>query len=1087
MPRQLSHLLHWNPGTSAYELRVGNRRVSTFLPADHRFDWLKEISSFSFYCRSGVQYTVRKEKMQRGSVYWYGYRRLEGRIVKRYIGKTADLTLARLEEVASSFANKVHSAVSKPGQEGETAVALYPLASLSLTLEKRQPKNLVATQSHISSSLQAASCLPPRLPAYVLTRERLLERLDAALESKLTLLTAPVGFGKTTLVCQWLKARRADKQLPPIAWLSLEASNNSLESFWSAVMTVSQAFQPALEYTAQVLLSPTVLPPFGLLTLESGLIALLNKMSHLTKGGLLILDDYHVITEPRIHETLAFMLEHLPPTLHLMILTRGEPPLPLSRLRVKGELCEIQTPELRFSRQETAAFLQQALPFELSTEAIERLEERLEGWAAGLRLLTLTLRRRDDQQEIEQTMTTLDGSKRPMLDYFVTEVLASQSTIVQSFLLQTSVLSRLDAALCNELTGREDSSTILDDLARSGLFLELLDEPGTWYRYYTLFAEAMQHEARRRLGEEKLLTLFRRASQWYEQHDRQVEAIDAALNGQDAERAASLMEQHIRIEEQNTRDSHWFHLLHGWLGQLPGEVLHTRPVLCMSYAVGMTFGMRRRNKFTPFPAEPERVEELLQIAEEGFRASGETDRIGGALAIRALLYAHQKKSEQALHYARESLRYHPADWPPRRRTWRGLSLSVIAGEALWSGRLEEARQIYLEVHELWERCDNIHAAHGTRFVLAMLCMGAGMLRMAAQYYEQLLNEVDTRGEFMLAGPVRLGQAQLSYEWNKLDLAADQAQEAYALSERLVNFELQMQAELHMARIEHARGETSHALLRLADMLERLSEQQSMQLYQETLFCQAQLFLSVGDLMNAQACLYTLARYNERLLHWLGDLQPEASSMAVQAKPDLAVILVEQVELLVARLLLAMGRIQEAQALLESVLTAALEDGRNYNALKAQLLMVFCYVARNQTQEALQQLYAVLLQAAPEGYMRFFLDEGNTLATLLHSLASSVHEQALRAYLQSILQAFNEEQNRPYVPVSSVATAQSELLSRQEQRVLRLLATGLSNPEIARELVVSVNTVRTQIQSIYRKLHVNNRVAASEVARSLQLL
>jgi LuxR family maltose regulon positive regulatory protein len=344
----------------------------------------------------------------------------------------------------------------------------------------------------------------PRLHATHVERKRLLEKLDAALQGKLTLLCAPAGFGKTTLISQWMENNRVRGQ--------------------------ASLAQPSAD-----------LPPFEIPSLEMVLTLLLNNIARFASSRLLILEDYHLITEPHIHETMTFFLDHLPAQLHVVILTRSEPPLPLVRWRARGELTEMHAADLRFSREEMANFFQRVLAFSpsiLPAEAFNQLETRLEGWAAGLRLLALALQGSANQQGVEHVITTFAGEQRSFQDYFVTEVLSVQSEALQDFLLHTSILSRLTGSLCDGVAERHDSDRLLEDIERAGIFLESLDRTGEWYRYQALFAEAMQAEARRRLGVGVLHALSLKASRWYEQQRMFAEAVEAAFQAQDTTRAA---------------------------------------------------------------------------------------------------------------------------------------------------------------------------------------------------------------------------------------------------------------------------------------------------------------------------------------------------------------------------------------------------------------------------------------------------------------------------------------------------------------------------------------------------------------------
>ncbi len=334
-------------------------------------------------------------------------------------------------------------------------------------------KELQHTQPFDTYELLSTKLALPRPRPSLVLREALLARLDEGLEHKLTLLSAPAGFGKTTLVSEWIATRGERQDSPPVAWVSLDAGDNDPVRFWRYVITACRSFHTNVGESALALLQTSRRPP-----LESMLTTFINELAQLACRGYLVLEDYHVITSPRIHETVTYFVDHLPATLHLLILTRSDPPLPLAHLRAHDDLCELDAADLRFSLEETQTFLQQTLPFSLSAEAISRLEARTEGWVAGLRLLALALQGRKDPRDLEHMLVTFTGSHRHILEYFVADVLSSQPEALQEFLLQTSVLSRLTGSLCDAVTGRNDSELMLEQLERANLFLLPLDERG---------------------------------------------------------------------------------------------------------------------------------------------------------------------------------------------------------------------------------------------------------------------------------------------------------------------------------------------------------------------------------------------------------------------------------------------------------------------------------------------------------------------------------------------------------------------------------------------------------------------------------
>ncbi|HVU71251.1 MAG TPA: hypothetical protein VHD63_29250, partial [Ktedonobacteraceae bacterium] len=506
-------------------------------------------------------------------------------------------------------------------------------------VERKQPEPLLEPKFH-----------PPRLQTRLVERERLLTKLDELLERKVTLLCAPAGSGKTTVLGQWMERRGAGGDALPVAWVALEQSDNDPLRFWRYVMTACRVFQrevgqSALAQISDALLSLT-LPP-----LETPLTLFLNDLTHLPENCVLVLEDYHLISDSRIHQTLQFLLEHLPAQVHVVLLTRGEPPLALARWRARGELCEISAAELRFSRDEMEHFLRPVLArtsAAFSSDVLRRLETRLEGWAAGLRLLTLALQSVSREEDVARVLDTFAGQQRSLQEYFVSEVLNVQPAPWQDFLLRTSILTRLTGSLCDALMQREESATLLEEITRTGLFLENLDSSGGWYRYHALFAEAMRAEARRRLGESALHELALRSSYWYERQGMRAEAIEAALQARAMERVASLIEgllgnvKHFILSPQAFQEVYGFHTLRRWIEELPPLLLRERPLLSLGYAIALLLVVvvdQPRQKEAREPAGTpaafllvaylEKIEEALQTAADGFRALGKLSYVGG--------------------------------------------------------------------------------------------------------------------------------------------------------------------------------------------------------------------------------------------------------------------------------------------------------------------------------------------------------------------------------------------------------------------------------------------------------------------------
>jgi LuxR family transcriptional regulator, maltose regulon positive regulatory protein len=1065
MPRYASHQLRWSEQAQSYILSIGEQVSAQTLTSA----WLEQIASFSFRSRSGVHYTVRKQKVQRGTSYWYGYRRLDGRIVKRYLGKTADLTFARLEEIARLLESTSGSRQSSFSPERETA---WPQP----TANSSHVENAVHPSPVVAPPLLLSKLSPPRLRANLLDRSRLFALLDAGRECHLTLLSAPAGFGKTTLVCQWMAAcgmvgaglspaptiPQANPDFPPavppmgVAWLSLEASDNDPLRFWRYLITACQTFQVDLQEAHDALLDTIPQPPYVPSSLETMLTTLLNALARCPSGGILVLEDYHLITAQEIHTTLSFFLDHLPTNIHLILITRSDPPFSLARLRARNDLCEIRVADLRFSREEMTSLLQQALSFPLATESIQRLHAQLEGWGAGLHLLKLALQRTNTPAEGEQVLTLFPTSNLSFQEYFVSEVLDLQAEAVQQFLLQTSILNRLTGSLCDAVVEQQNSQDMLTLLERANLFLEPLDSAGQWYRYHALFRGAMRNEARRRLGEEQLRCLATRASRWYEGNDLLSEAIDAALDAQDYGRAASLIERFA--EMPGTQDEmHESHTLRRWLEQLPEAILKQHPVLCLNYATTLLF-LNTAWRLSQLALHD--LERLLDRAEQSFLEENNLPKLGELFAFRSLLAWRQDETRAAASYAQQAL-----NWlPETQKLWRVLSLCMVGRGWIETGQFPQARAALLEARDLCKAMKNYYFTLVSAILLAQVFFEQGQLQQASSLYRQVLAEARADEMAGTLCPALTGLAALSYEWNELENAYQQAQEVIALSRPRGLLLHEVRATLIQVRVQQAQSQVTAARQQLATLLDRIPASLS-HLSQEIQATQARLALATGDHMTMQ--------------RWA------TGRSAHPPHPDFSQQLEE--ELLLTRWLRIQGKHEEAAHQLERLLATAQEAEHTRRMFEIQVEMVRVALACKRKTEAQQLLREVLVQAFDGNYMRLFLDAGEPMAILLRSLLPQLHEPPLFAYVHTLLNAFPAQPQSEDQTVSSVTSSLVEPLSPQEMRVLHLLVQHRSNAEIADALVVSVNTIRTQVQSIYHKLGVHKRSAVGEIARELHLL
>src|SRR5215472_15641574 len=533
MAKPAPYTLRWSHARQLYEL-VESENTTVLDLQTGSLAWLQEVPSFAFAGQRGA-YTARKETKQRGQGYWYAYRKRGGKLTKAYLGKVPQLTLARLEEVA-------HLLSAEPAAEASVSEASFQPSGKEAhaVLDTQEGKLVGDAEPHTPQArlpereldpLLATRLQRPRLRPQLVQRSPLTERLTQALAGALTLVSAPAGWGKTTALCDWLTSSGT-----PAAWLSLEPEDNEPVRFLSSVIAALQTLDPAIGGSALALLH-TPQPA----ELRAVLVLLTNELlARRAASFALVLDDYHVITAGPIHQALNYLVEHLPEPMHLVIATRADPPLPLARLRARGQVTEVRAADLRFTTQEAETFLHTTMGLSLSSDEVAVLQNRTEGWIAGLQLAALSLRGRSDSSAF---LRAFGGSHRFVLEYLSEEVLSRQSVAVQTFLLQTSLLERLSGPLCDALTGEAHGQRMLEALERANLFVSSLDDQRQWYRYHHLFADMLR--SRLQQTQPSLVpALHRRASTWYEHHGMVIEAVRHALAAPDVEQAARLVEQH---------------------------------------------------------------------------------------------------------------------------------------------------------------------------------------------------------------------------------------------------------------------------------------------------------------------------------------------------------------------------------------------------------------------------------------------------------------------------------------------------------------------------------------------------------------
>jgi LuxR family maltose regulon positive regulatory protein len=889
--------------------------------------------------------------------------------------------------------------------------------------------------------------VPPPQPKVVL-RSRLIERLDEGLHHRLTLVSAPAGFGKTTLLGEWVAGCGR-----PAAWLSLDERDGDPTRFLTYLVAALQTVEVNIGGGVSAALRSPQPPPT-----EAILMSLINEIATVEKDFALVLDDYHVIEAWAVDDALTFLIEHLPPRMRLVVATREDPNLPLARLRARGQLAELRAADLRFTPSEAAEFLNQTMGLELPAEDIALLETRTEGWIAGLQLAALSMRGRSDTAGFIESFT---GSHRFVLDYLVEEVLERQPKRVRSFLLETPILDRLCGPLCEAVTGRKDSRELLVALERSNLFVVPLDDERHWFRYHHLFADVLQARAIEEQPDQ-VPKLHRRASEWYEQAGLSSDAIRHALAAGNFERAAALIELEARAMLMGRREETFL----GWLGELPDEEVRRRPVLGVYYALALVShdleaGEARLRDAERLLDGRAPASEMVVVDEEEFRA------LPGIAAITRAYHAGAIGDVSgSVRHARRALDLLPEGEP----LWRGAAASLL-GLAYWSsGDLESAYRFIADGMGSLRMAGDPTQSNSGAFILANIRTEQGRLREAARIYEQALQLAADRGEPMPPGiaDLHVGMSELRREHGDLEDASRYLQRSKELGEYGGISENRYRWYVARARLEEARGDPDGAL-DLLDEAERLYIRSPDPYVRPIAALKTRVWIRQGRLAEA--------------LGWTRERD-------LSAHDDLS-YLREFEHTTLARVLIARYEsdreersIHEATELLERLLHSAEEGGRMASVIEILVLQALAHEAQGNIPPALAPLERALALGEPEGYVRIFVDEGVPMAQLLSEVAA---RGITPDYTDRLLAAFDAEERKSRDKSQHPAQSPTEPLSGRELEVLRLIARGLSNREIGARLFLAVITVKGHNRNIFRKLGVRRRTEAVARARELGLL
>ncbi len=1106
MPKSAGYTFIWSSSKQAYELYEGQRGDTLdVIPGNPAWlVWLSQSSSFAFRGQNG-SFTARKECKGRSEGYWYAYARIEGKLTKRYLGRGIDLTLTRLEQVAQAFRPDAQAALQQKGgrprpasatARGENVFLPASLSEVDAALpdgtqgrllrfyslrgaaqhrvhqdndnDKRKTENergsglkaeTLPEISRLPNDMLLASKLHvPRPRPHLVHRPRLLQRLQQGLDKTLILLSAPAGFGKSTLLGDWLASCAI-----PAAWLSLEPRDNNPVRFLVYLLAALQTSDPHLGRAVQAL-------PHALhrASLESVLTSLINglqaRMSGDQEHAVLVLDDYHVITNGSIHHALSFLLEHLPAHLHLVLATRTDPPLPLARLRGRDDLLELRATDLRFTHEETTAYLVEKMGLPLSAEESALLWTRTEGWITGLHLAALSLQGCDDPLAFIETFS---GSHHYVVDYLLHEVLSRQPQAIQDFLLQTSLLDRLSAPLCDAVRAQNDSQTQLGLLEQANLFLVPLDDERRWYRYHHLFAEVLRQRLQQ-TAPTQVPVLHLRASRWFEQQGLIAEAVSHALAASAFEEAARLTEQHTWTFVLGNQKR----VLHEQLQSLSETLILAYPSLRLLYALALM----NTHQWEAASAH-------LQTIEQGVGPPGEYTRegrglLGQVVASRGLLASLSGDLEGYVSLSQRALDLLPeTDTASLTRLLRGEAMLGAAHSYLVSGDATAASERLLTETIAFARASADYRLLMPRGLnlLARYQVMRGLPRQAAATYEEILQLVKRQEEVQILADISAyycGLGDLLREWNELEAAEQHLARGMDLFRGMFSIDADTVwlGYAATARLQQAQGRDNQALATLDAFIQRAQHYHfTPVLLAQGLALRAQIELRRGQLQEASC--------------W-------AASSGLSASDDLC-YLREREYLTLARVRIAEERISptatgltEVLLLLERLLDEAEARMRLHSVLEVLMLLALALEVQGDRTRALVTLGRALALAEPEGYLRFFLDEGPPLLALL--LQAQRHGLA-QGYVAKLLVAASKTRSTDSHHQAPQPTSLMEPLTARERDVLRLVLEGASNREIARQLVLSVNTVKKHVLNIYGKLNVQSRAQAIAKSRMLHLL
>lgn len=879
----------------------------------------------------------------------------------------------------------------------------------------------------------------PRVRASIVSRARLTERLNAGLSRSLTLVSAPVGFGKTTLVSEWLAGAASGI---PAAWLSLDADDNDLPRFLSYLVAALGGIRDGIGSTALAMLrSHQVLPVRIFLT------SLLNDLASTPDELILVLDEYQEIDAPAVHDAVAYLITNLPPQVHLIIATRSDPPLPLSRLRARDQLVEIRGPDLLFNLEEAETFLNQVMGLSLNEGDVAALQTSTEGWIVGLQLIAVSIQGRRDVAGILATVT---GAHRFIVDYLVEEVLSRQSAEMRQFLLRTSILTELSGPLCDAVTGRNESAGTLVSMERDNLFVTPLDDERRWYRYHHLFRDCLSS----RLVEEEpdsLPELHRRASRWYEGNGQVDESIGHAVAAHDFESAARLVEEQAPL----VLGQGGIVFLLNWANRLPDALVRSRPQLSVLVGAALALG-----------GQLESSESYLDSTEAALAGESQPDDQvlrGRIAAIRASVASQRADTYRTIEHASHALSRLPAN----ELFMRSLAAFNLGDAYLSTGDVVPASEAFAEAVEFSVATGSLHMAIVSSAYLARAEILRGRLREAELVSERALKLVADVSASPSQGIPTLGMlyaymGHVRRERDDLEGAGDYLGRALELGEQSGYVDTLAATYWGLARLRRAQADVQTALAMIERAIEAVRDRRLSVMRRLLLAERADLLVALNRLEDAEV--------------WAREHR--AGEVTDFGLPH------ERECLSLVRLRLARDEPDEALQLLSRLLGPAEAAGRFGVVIEILILQALAFDQNGELPPALAVLERALALGEPEGYVRTFADHGEPMARLLRLLSA---RGIASKYAARLLAAIKGAGHPSPIPDPHPPSPGVELLTAREVEVLRLLAEGAPNQRIAEELTVSVGTVKAHVSHILGKIGVDNRTAAVSRAREMGLL